>query len=371
LFDVIDDVALDPLPTDVQDALDRTVVTTYRVASEVASAMIVLVLSSRDLEKASTKYRIAQFRSLLQAEGVELEFLRGSEVTRRVVKTFGRYDLVFNQRCLFGRPLARRILDASRRTLFDFDDAIYTRSGKPYSWFVDLRIRRRMAFWLSRADVVTTANDYLAGYARRFGEHVDVIPMSVDLEKWKPPTCREANHVTIGWAGAPVNLRNLERLDGVLTRVLKRHPKARLAVFSGQRPRLTCPFDYVPFRPGDEPAFARRLDIGLLPIPYDEFTRGKSPIKAIQYLACSVPVVGNVIGATAEILNDTNCVRVSTEEDWERALGRLIDDPAARQRLGENGRRWVAERHDLRKTAQRLLQVFASEARPFRQAAAA
>ncbi|MDP3283223.1 MAG: glycosyltransferase, partial [Desulfobacterales bacterium] len=68
----------------------------------------------------------------------------------------------------------------------------------------------------------------------------------------------------------------------------------------------------------------RNLDIGLLPLNDDEFYRGKSPIKAIQYIACGAPVVGNIIGATGEILNSENSIAVSGMKEWFDALETLV-----------------------------------------------
>jgi len=59
------------------------------------------------------------------------------------------------------------------------------------------------------------------------------------------------------------------------------------------------------------------LDIGLLPLNDDEYSRGKSPIKAIQYLACGIPVVGNIFGGASEILNAENSIAVNSDQEWK------------------------------------------------------
>ncbi|MDX1763367.1 MAG: glycosyltransferase [bacterium] len=318
------------------------------------------MITSRDLEKGSTKYRIAQYASYLEHHDVRLEFVRRRDLKGASLKTLKDFDGIFNQKCLINSRITGRILEAGPRIIFDFDDAIYTRPGRPRSFITDRRVKHRLHRWLRSADYVTTANAFLAAYAQNYASSVHVIPMAIDPDLWVPGPARRGEAVVIGWAGAPVNLPNLEALEPALSAVLDNNPSARLSVFCGARPNLSCPHDYYPFRPGQEPHFVQGLDIGLLPIPDEEYSRGKSPIKAIQYLACQVPVVGNVMGATAEILNNDNSIAVKTEGEWIRALESLIHASARRKTMGRKGREFVLKHHDVKAVGPRLLQLLGS-----------
>ena len=311
--------------------------------------MRILAIVSRDLEKGSTKYRLAQYLDYLSAQGATVEFVRRDALDYTVTEKARNADLLFNQKCLVRQGMARRLVAASRRIVFDFDDAIYTRPGKPFSRLTQYRVNQRLHLWLRNATLVTPANAYLESFAKRYSANVKVVPMALDLEDWRPIHRQSSEVVTIGWAGAPVNIHLLERLEPVLAKVLSRFPQARLAVFSGQRPRLSIPFSYQPFEPGSESAFTASLDIGLLPLINEEFSRGKSPIKSLQYLACGVPVVGNVFGATAEILRPENSLDVSDGEGWLVALERLITSSELRNSLGMAGRSFVEQKHNVRK----------------------
>ena len=61
-------------------------------------------------------------------------------------------------------------------------------------------------------------------------------------------------------------------------------------------------------------------------------------MKAIQYLACAVPVVGNSLGATADILTSSNSIAVSTTEQWVNAIGQLAHNRPLRTKMGLAGR---------------------------------
>jgi glycosyltransferase involved in cell wall biosynthesis len=318
----------------------------------------VLAIISRDLEKGSTKYRLAQYREFLGSRGIEIEFVKRRSLDASILAKARRADVIFNQRCLFRYSLAKKLITESRRTVFDFDDAIYTRPGKPYSALTRFRVKRRLHLWLKCSDTVTLSSHFLAVYARQYSDSVEIIPMALDLEKWKPAEKNPENELTIGWAGAPVNIRLLEKLDTVLVSLVKKYPFLKLAVFSGEKPRLSCPFEYQPFLPGLETTFVQNLDIGLLPLIDEEFYRGKSPIKAIQYLACGVPVVGNIIGATREILNEKNSIAVSTQDEWFHALERLINNRDMIRSMGSAGREHVLSNNSFKLAAEQLLNVF-------------
>jgi glycosyltransferase involved in cell wall biosynthesis len=319
--------------------------------------MNVLAIISRDLQKGSTKYRIVQYLEYLRSKGINFEFVKRGSIDASVVRKAGQFDLVFNQKCLFRYSLAKKLMASSQRTLFDFDDAIYTRPGKPHSLLTKLRVKIRLHLWLKRSDIVTTSNHFLACYARRYSDSVEVVPMALDLDTWQPSEKSFREEITIGWAGAPVNIPLVEGIGPVLSFLLKKYPFLKLSIFSGQKPQLGCPFEYYSFQPGHELAFVQDLDIGLLPLANEEYSMGKSPIKAIQYLACGVPVVGNVIGATGEILNVKNSIAVSNEDEWVRGLEKLITNRDLAKSMGRAGCEHVRKNHNVKLAAERLFRI--------------
>jgi glycosyltransferase involved in cell wall biosynthesis len=182
--------------------------------------------------------------------------------------------------------------------------------------------------------------------------------MAVNTDIWKPLKRKPNDSITLGWAGAPVNIPNIERLNPVLNALTNKFPSLKLAIFSGEKPRLTCRFEFTPFNPGGEAAFVQSLDIGLLPLTDEEFSRGKSPIKAIQYLACGIPVVGNVFGATAEILNRSNSIAVSSDDEWISALEELILDQSRRLSMSQAARQFVLKHHNIYTVQEQLYRLF-------------
>jgi len=319
--------------------------------------MKVLAITIGDAETGSSKFRLFQYRDMLRSRGIELEFIHRDDLDSEAASRAESADLVFNQKCLFRSGLEQRIVDHAKRVVFDFDDAIWTRPDRPHSLLTRLKVRRRFGVWLRHAAPLIAANQYLASYAASQGASPVVLPMALDLSEWRPRPKPDDGKIRIGWAGSPGNLQYLLKIEPVLKKILDKHPQAQLNVYSGERPRLNVPYEYTPFEPGTEPEFSAALDIGLLPLENDEYLKGKSPIKAIQYMACGVPIIGNAYGATREILTPETGVAVDHDAGWCDALERLINNPGERAAFGEAGVQFVREKHDMLKTGQKLAEL--------------
>jgi len=319
--------------------------------------MKILALLIGDRETGSTKYRLIQYVDWLTRRGIAFTFLHRDEVCRKTVADVAGYDLLFNQKCLFDSSLARALRRSARRVVFDIDDAIYTRPGRPYSWLTGLRVRMRLNGWLRQSHVVIAANHVLGDYCKRQGASVSVLQNAVDLGAWRPaeaPPAPGRDAFNIGWAGAPGNVPYLESLDPVFREVLRRHPRVRILVYSGRKPQLSVPFQHVPFQPGTEAGVTRQLAVGLLPLADEEYARGKSSIKAIQYLACGVPVVGHFVGAVQEICRPDCSLQARSPQEWVEAIGRYVENPELVRQHGTCARRHAEESHDFERNAQRL-----------------
>ena len=70
--------------------------------------MNVLVIISRDLEKASTKFRIVQYTDYLNSKGVHLQYIRHKEISSAHLKQLQDYDIIFNQKCLLRTSVSRK-----------------------------------------------------------------------------------------------------------------------------------------------------------------------------------------------------------------------------------------------------------------------
>ena len=86
--------------------------------------------------------------------------------------------------------------------------------------------------------------------------------------------------------------------------------------------------EHVPWSLDREVDDVLRCDVGVYPLWDDAWAQGKCGFKAIQFMACGVPVVASAIGANRHIIQDgINGYLASTAGEWVEKLTRLLTDP--------------------------------------------
>ena len=110
-----------------------------------------------------------------------------------------------------------------------------------------------------------------------------------------------------------------------------------------------------------EVALFNQCDIGVYPLPDDDWARGKCGFKAIQFMSCGVPVVASPVGVNREIVQDgVNGFLASTPDEWRGKLTALLRDADLRRRLGAEGRRTIQARYSLQVNGPRVAAVMSA-----------
>ncbi len=348
-----------------------------------ADRIRVLVLSPIPEEGAGCRFRIAQFIPYLEAQGfaVTLRPLFTTEFFRQVYRpghylrkalTFtmlslkrldslrdvSQFDVVFIYREVFpvGPAIVERLLTSGGRppVVFDFDDAIFLPSVSDANRLIGaLKRPQKVATIIGRSRHVIAGNAFLADYARRFNPAVTLVPTCVDTTRFVPAAAPLAHRSPIvGWIGSPTTAPYVRALAPVLQRVRARH-QFTLRVSGGAPLEIDgVEIENTEWSLEREVELFNTCDVGVYPLTDDEWSKGKCGFKAIQFMACGVPVVAAAVGVNRDIIQDgVNGFLASTAEEWIDKLARLLDDPVLRRRFGEAGRRTVAERYSLERNA--------------------
>lgn len=324
---------------------------------------------------ASTRYRIWSFLPALQKAGLEpilLEplnignkkgigplFNKSSE-EKQILACAKKVDLIFIQKRLFRTRLVDQLKAIGKPILFDWDDAIYTSPRQDWSFLTKCKIQRRLHAILSSADNIICGSRHLLDYTRQKPyQHADYLPTAVDTETYPIKGDVSPDTVTIGWIGSAVNLPYLETLCPVLTKLASQYPNLRLLIISNGH--FSCPGLEAINRAWDESrekADLLEMDIGLMPLPDDEWSRGKCALKAIQYMASGLPVVLSPVGANKEVINhNEHGYFANTEAEWHQFLELLIKNPDLRHTQGLAGRKRVEEKYSLHVNAEKLIGI--------------
>jgi glycosyltransferase involved in cell wall biosynthesis len=101
------------------------------------------------------------------------------------------------------------------------------------------------------------------------------------------------------------------------------------------------------------------IDIGIMPLPDDEWSRGKCGLKGLQYMALEIPAVMSPVGVNTEIISDgTNGFLARTEDEWVNKISALVESATLRSKIGKAGRATVEERYSVKSQAQNYLRYF-------------
>jgi glycosyltransferase involved in cell wall biosynthesis len=100
------------------------------------------------------------------------------------------------------------------------------------------------------------------------------------------------------------------------------------------------------------------MDIGVMPLGLDEWSRAKGGYKALQYQAAGVTCVASAVGVAGEIIqHGENGLLVHEHDEWRTTLTRLLDDRPFRQTLALRARQSVETHHSLHVAAPRLIDI--------------
>jgi glycosyltransferase involved in cell wall biosynthesis len=204
---------------------------------------------------------------------------------------------------------------------------------------------------------VLAGNAHLAEYALRHNPRVSVVPTTIDTDAYVPAAAPpdQDGPPALGWTGSHSTVQHLDLLAPTL-RALRRQLAYRLHVLGTSDYRL----DGVEVRArawsaATEVEDIRRFDVGLMPLPDDDWSRGKCGLKMLQCMALGIATVASPVGVNAEIVDDgANGLLASGAAEWLDRLTRLARDPDLRRRLGDNGRATVEERYSARVWAPRV-----------------
>ena len=348
--------------------------------------MRILILPRYTLKGASSRYRFWQYVPRLRRAGHEVEIKplldEGYLVERyhtgrrgwrwlaagyaaRFLDTLraGRYDAVLCEQEIFPFLPAAAEMIVSRlasRLILDYDDAAHCKYDRR------LMLRQKIGRLMAAAETVVVGNTHLADYAGQFTPHVVVIPTVVDLAAY--PNRQDAppsSTIRIAWIGTPMTASFLHPLIPDLTRLQKRHPSIGFRfIGAGELSTNGLRAESQEWSVTTEAQLLAECDIGIMPLPDTEFTRGKCGLKLIQYMACGLPVVASPVGANREIVEENrNGFLAASAREWFEKLEVLVEDADLRKRLGESGRARVAAQYTLEHGLSKWLEILETGSR--------
>ncbi|MGH3265009.1 MAG: glycosyltransferase, partial [Trebonia sp.] len=287
------------------------------------------------MSAASARVRVANYIPFLREHGVDLKHVptvsaeeyallvssasparKAAVLARSALRaaTIRERDaLLLVHRLLLLTPIPA--IDPPRRLdLYDFDDALTVGSAatanRRFQW--TKQEARRAVTCMRRARLVLTGNSTLAAQAREHAARVEIVPSCVDPTAQALHQHGERETLTIGWIGSHTTVAYLDQLLPVIKRLNERGRRATLVVVGGDTGLREEWIEHRSWSLATQAADLASFDIGVMPLPDTEWTRGKSGYKLLQYFAAGVPAVASPVGVNAEFVADGRGLAATT-----------------------------------------------------------
>lgn len=354
----------------------------------------VLVISDhRRGRSPSQRYRYEQYISFLEKNGFVFTFspiinekddqvfyakgkifikgliaLKSIFIRLRDWMRFHDFDIIFIQReALFlgSTFFERKAFKSKAKVIFDFDDSIWLMDTSPENVKYEfLKNPEKTKKNVQNAHLVIAGNNYLADYTKQFNSHTIIIPTTVDCEIHKPiPQLRGTEKVVIGWSGSISTIKHFESFTPTLVKLKAKYESKIKFKLLGDLNYINADL----LLKGDawaaetEVPELNKIDIGLMPLPHDEWAKGKCGLKGLTYMACGIATVMSPVGVNKEIIiHGQNGFLANTEEEWINYLSQLIENKELRLKLGEAGRQTVLEKYSVEANKEKYLEAFQS-----------
>jgi len=248
------------------------------------------------------------------------------------------YDLIFIQREAFmtgSTWFEERFSKSNAKVVFDFDDAI---------WNHDVSEGNKSFGWLKDAS--------------------KTIPTTIDTDEYLPASkTNQSDKVVIGWSGSITTIKHFELAIPFL-KILKQKYGSSIdlrVIGDGTYTNADLDIQGKPWKKQTELSDLSEFDIGIMPIPDDDWSKGKCGLKGLQYMAMSIPAVMSPVGVNTEIIYDgENGFLASSVEEWVEKLSILVEDAQLRKRLGANARTTVLEKYSVESQKENYIKAFES-----------
>lgn len=286
-------------------------------------------------------------------------------LTKRIKDTVSatRADVVFLYREAFplGPPLLDTYLERRVPVVFDFDDAIYLGdTSAANSVVARMKMPQKIGKIVAASTVTTVGNEFLASFARQHSQAVRVVPTTIDVERYRPRSSRhDGDLVRVGWSGSKTTSPHLDTVRPALMRALKELP-IQLYLIGDPDSRWPDTKRVVVkgWEATTEVQDISSFDIGLMPLPDDDWSRGKCGLKALQYMALEVPPIVSPVGVNTSIIShNENGLVARNEDEWVERIATLVESASLRTRLGKAARQTVVERFSGQEWSSRFLLI--------------
>lgn len=353
--------------------------------------MKVIFIVPYPTEGPSTRYRVEQFMPYLEKNQIncrirpfvsrrfyKILYKKGHlekkifylfiSTIRRLLDMFIalKYDIIFIhlETFPFGPPFIEYFWWMLGKTIiYDLDDAIYMKNKSiANKAFRFLKCSFKIPHIIKLSRRVIVCNRYLKTYTQQFIDEskIDVIHTAIDTKKFDVKKNQKNKRLIIGWIGSHSTAVYLNQIKRALQGLAGKYDFLLKVVGAGTNIEIPgVKIENIKWTLENDVENFQTLNIGIYPLPENEWIKGKTGFKTIQYMAVGVPCVVSSLGSNRDIVEDgKNGFLASNDKEWIEKLSSLIEDSYLREKIGLAGRKTAEEKFSVEANAPKYLEIF-------------
>ena len=294
------------------------------------------------------------------------EMLRAYFERLQLLKELDRFDAVFVYReaALLGPAwLEKMVARRGKPIIYQLDDPLYIPYSSPSNgYFSYLKFFGKVAEICRLAKVVVVNSTHIREYVSQYNNSIWQVPSLVDTTKYvfRPDLLdQQTDDVSIGWSGSPTTLGNIQVVAGAL-RKLSEQVKYRAHLIGGTEFNLPgVNYTAQKWSSETEVEDLRRMQVGMVPLPVNEWNKRKFYMKTAQYMALGIPPVATPLGSNPEVIEQgVTGFLANSDEDWVRYLKLLIQDRDLRLNMSRLAAAAAQEKYSLAGNTKKIIEAF-------------
>ena len=353
----------------------------------------ILIIADHRLNRSpSQRYRFEQYLNYFKSEGFDWELseiitenddkifyhpgnylkkawilLKSIFIRFNDLRRAKNFDIIFIQReaLLLGSSYFEKQFFRKNKVVFDFDDSIWLLDTSPENKkFEFLKNPDKTKINITNAHCVIAGNSYLANYAKQFNKNTIIIPTTIDSDFHIPkPELRNKEKLVIGWSGSISTLKHFEIAIPALIEIQKKYPNQIEIHVIGQGTYSHPEINVISnnWSAKTEVDDLNSFDIGIMPLPNDEWVKGKCGLKGLSYMACGVATIMSHVGVNSEIIeHGKNGFLAKNQQEFVNCLSELIENSDLRYKIGITGRETVVKNYSVNANKVQYLEILKS-----------
>lgn len=251
--------------------------------------------------------------------------------------------------------------------LMEIDDYIFSIPAKNIASSVykpGSDLTRILKAQIQQSDGVVCSTPYLAEMYKPLNPNCFVIENSIDLAPWRGRPSPTRRGATIGWMGGGTHDDDHEMIADAVKEVLALEKSAKFTYICGKdRPEFFEGVDRLKwdFKFWDVTTYAKKIsrmgfDIGIAPLVDNNFNRGKSNLRWLEYSAMGIPTVASPLPHFKQaIKHGKTGFLADSHKEWVESLRSLINAPEVRANVGKAARQEVQDKWSPKRMGQRYI----------------